>query len=330
MKVEGATAPAALCGHKWHPTQAVITIDGKNYSWDARAHRKLRHPCAQQADEHPEKFFDRFNLFSWEPHIVTWYNIYIGEIANTLWVVNGLYATWPDQAKGERAEMISYVTGTIGAFLFIVTGYLGYIETINQTYAAVRLPTDSGGAVRQGPRDEFNRPDPILGEYPSPIGHGKHGKHTQGTSDSLEEQVRLLEMGYPLVQDVSTKQLVTSGFLNQYMKEHSPQEAEEAVIGGDFAQEAEEAVIGRDFDILLGGHAIRVCAKSVAKTSLGDETNKIQSHPVSTSQGYCWWTLQPDLTYISIVTALVFFVATVSVSSSVNHCKKVTLSFAYF
>lgn len=30
MKVLSATAPAALFGHKWHPTQAVITIDGKS------------------------------------------------------------------------------------------------------------------------------------------------------------------------------------------------------------------------------------------------------------------------------------------------------------
>ena len=299
VKVESATAPAALFGHKWHPTHAVITIDGKKYDWNARAHRKLRHPWAYEAEEHPAKSRYRFRIISWEPHIVTWYNIYIGEFANTLWVVNGLYATWPEHAKGDRATMIAYVTGVIGAFLFIVTGYLGYIEAINQTFALVRPPTDSDAAVRLGPREKFNRPEhQTFGEYPSPNGHGKYGIYTD-PSDRDQEYIRLLELGYPLVQDVTTKHLITAGLLKRITKEHS-------------LQETEKALIGRDFDILVGTHLIRVCTKSIAEA--GDEVEKpIQSLPAPTSQGssYCWWTWQPSLSYIGIFNALVFFVATV-------------------
>jgi hypothetical protein len=309
MKVESATAPAGFFGHKWHPTQGVILIDGKTYNWNARAHRKLRFLQAEQAEEHPAKLLGRVRIISWEPHIVTWYMIWIGEIANTLWVVNGLYATWPEQAKGERAEMISYVTGVIGAFLFIVTGYLGYIEAINQTYADVRPPTDSDAAVRHGPRENFKYPDPMYGEYPSPIGYGKHGKYSEGTSFSQQEQVRLLDLGYPLIQDVSTKHLITAGRMKRFIELHSP-------------EETEKAVVGRDFDIRVGDHVIRVCAKSFAKAGgeqcLEDEENAIQSLPAPTLQGYCWWTWQPDLSYIGIFNALVFFVATVRLTT-VNH-----------
>lgn len=309
MKVLSATAPAALFGHKWHPTQAVITIDGKKYHWNARAHRKLRHPWAEQAEEHPLKSLERFRVISWEPHIITWWNIYIGEIANTLWVINGLYATWPEEAKGERAVMISYVTGVIGAFLFIVTGYLGYMEAINQTYALVRPPTDSDAAVRLGPREKFSRPDCIYGDYPSPIGYGKHGIYT-ATSFDQQEQVRLLELGYPVVQDVRTKHLITAGLLERYMLEHSP-------------EETKEAFVGRDLDIRVGAHLIRVCAKSIAEAdgeqSLQVEKPALHSPPAPTSQGYCWWTWQPDLSYIGIFNALVFFVATVRFTT-LSHC----------
>jgi hypothetical protein len=309
MKVESASAPAGLFGHKWHPTQGVITIDGKKYDWNARAHRKLRHLWAEQAEEHPAKFLSRVRLVSWEPHIVTWYMIWIGVVANTLWVVNGLYVTWPEQAKRESAEMISYVTGVIGAFLFIVTGYLGYIEAINQTYAAVRSPTDSDAAVRYGPRENFKCADPIYGEYPSPIGHGKHGKYSEGTSSSQKEEVRLLELGYPLVQDVSTKHLITAGLLKQYTKQHSP-------------EETEKAVVGRDFDIRVGEHVIRVCAKSFATAGEEqcpeDKKNVVLSLSAPIPRGYCWWTWQPDLSYIGIFNALVFFVSTVRFTT-VNH-----------
>lgn len=59
----------------------------------------------------------------------------------------GSHATLPDRSP---PKMISYVTGTIGAFHFNRhTGYLGYTEAINQT---LRLYADSGAAVRQGPR----------------------------------------------------------------------------------------------------------------------------------------------------------------------------------
>lgn len=126
--IEDTSAPNGLCGClKWHPTQAVVTVDGKKHNWNARNHRKLRFPEAADEPEtcHPSGFFGGFRLFCWEPLIVTWYICWIGVIANTLWVVNGVYAVWPEQASKADPNIITFVTGVVGAFLFIVTGYLG-------------------------------------------------------------------------------------------------------------------------------------------------------------------------------------------------------------
>jgi len=140
ITVTDATSPWSCCGGSgwWHPTAAVVrTADGVQYLWNSRAHRKLRYPKGP-ADKHPEKWRHRIKFLGWEPSIVTWWNVWIGVIANTLWVVNGLYATWPGQASSaDAATMISYVTGVVGAFLFIVTGYLGKCRLLRIFLATV-------------------------------------------------------------------------------------------------------------------------------------------------------------------------------------------------
>jgi hypothetical protein len=123
----------------WYPTHGEFTANGEEYKWDSRAHRKMRYPVGKGA--HPEYFHNRIRFLGWEPRNVTWYICWLGVIANTLWVVNGIYATWPDTAdNSDIAERTSFATGVVGAFLFIVTGYLGFVEAINHTYAEVTLP----------------------------------------------------------------------------------------------------------------------------------------------------------------------------------------------
>ena len=128
LVVKDAAAPSSCCFVGWfYPVKATVSVDGVEYQWNSRAHRKFRYMCGP-AKMHPKKWHHRINFLGWEPHIVTWWNVWIGEVANTLWVINGIYATWPE-VGGSSSTMIGYVTGVVGAFLFIVTGYLGEYRT---------------------------------------------------------------------------------------------------------------------------------------------------------------------------------------------------------
>ena len=113
LVVKDLVAPNTCCLPGWyfHPVKGILSIDGVEYEWNSRAHRKLRHLWGPP-EKHPEKAKDRIMFLGWEPHIVTWWNVWIGEIANTLWVINGLYATWPE--INGNSEIIGYITGVIG------------------------------------------------------------------------------------------------------------------------------------------------------------------------------------------------------------------------
>lgn len=281
------SAPAGWCGFHWHPTHAILSDGEHEYQWNARAHRKMRYPQAAAAEEkHPEKIQQRFRIICWEPKIVTWYICWIGVIANTLWVVNGLYATWPEQAGNADPAMISYVTGVIGAFLFIVTGYLGYVEAINQTYADVKLP------VKEAESRKFVLPRSHYGQFRSPIGYDEYHvlKHTG-------KQDRLLQEGYPVVQDHSSKLPLTAPLYENFLQK----------LGNK--TKAEEIVIGRKWDIRMGNHVFGI---TVDSWEVRDEEKASSGIASSSSRGstYRWWTWKPDLSYIGIFNALVFFVAT--------------------
>ena len=140
------SAPCCRFFPLFYPTHADITTDNKSgdshkYQWNSRDHRKMRYPLhlvpGHQDDTtatfHPANFMQRFRLVSYEPFNVTWYICWIGFIANTLWVVNGVYAVWP-MPNAAMNNYITYATGALGAFLFIVTGYLGFVEAINHTH----------------------------------------------------------------------------------------------------------------------------------------------------------------------------------------------------
>jgi len=106
LTVKDAVAPSGCCflGHWFYPSKGTVTVDGVDYQWNSRAHRKLRYMWGP-AEKHPDKWHMRINFLGWEPHIVTWWNAWIGEVANTLWVINGMYAVWPE-IGGSSSEII--------------------------------------------------------------------------------------------------------------------------------------------------------------------------------------------------------------------------------
>ena len=278
MSINKKTTPASLFCHEWHPTHVELTIGTKKYLWNSRSHRKMRLPESLDREAHPTEIKQRLRFLSWEPKIISWHICWIGFIANTLWVVNGIYATWPD-ASNTDPVMISYVTGIIGAFLFIVTGYLGYIEAINHTHSEVRIPMDE--AVR-----EYVSPSPQLGFWGNPI--------NSGVSFSDKRQALLIEEGYPILEDVESKQLLSSKVLDLTLQKF-----------GDVVS-MEKAVMGRELVVRLGNHVIH------ANVTGFEAVDDMKSNKSSTkSSVYRWWTWYPDLHYLGVFNALIFFIATI-------------------
>ena len=311
LAVESASSPSAWsscsrCGNRWsspwHPTHAVVVdrATGSKFLWNARSHRKLRFPVSLDPDphlrHHPRIAHQRWHVVSWEPHIVTWYICWVGVIANTLWVVNGLYATWPALARTVDPLLISYGTGVLGAFLFIVTGYLGFVEAINQTYSHVDLPRLSrhrNKILRNGTPTQFHAPVALLvyGQWPSPIGH-----EDLSTAQNRSTRTRLLQQGYPLVVDVQSQRLLTGPHLDNVSK--TP----------------DEKLIGRKVVIHVAGHVLSATIDECYgdHTPLGDLVDGCDASNVNdVLTGYRWWTWSPDLSYLGIFNAVAFFVSTI-------------------
>ena len=271
--VSNARSPSSppLCHNKvkWFPTHATINVNGTSYEWNSRNHRKLRYVLGPR---HPEKWNHRIVFLGWEPYIVSWYIAWIGTIANTLWVVNGFYATWPGQAAtGELAERVSYGTGIVGSFLFIVTGFLSYVESINHTYSAVIVASTPN---HPGSKRQFLPPVYIYGTWP-------HHPLAQ-----LEDHVKLpslLEHGYPLVQDAESNRIVTAAFLDQ-------------------------AVRGCKLHIRMGERMLHVTVDEIVPFKHQDAVANADAKP---QQGYRWWTWSPDLRHMGIAAATVFFASTI-------------------
>ena len=276
MSINKKTTPTSLFCHEWHPTHVEIKVGTKKYLWNSRSHRKIRLPESLDRDVHPSEIKHRLRLLSWEPKIISWHICWIGFIANTMWVVNGIYATWPDAASNTDPDMISYVTGIIGAFLFILTGYLGYVEAINHTHSEVRVPMDE--TVR-----EYVNPSPQLGFWGDPI--------NSDVTFSDKRQALLIDEGYPLLEDVESEQMLSSKVLDLALEKF-----------GD-AVSMEKAVLGRELIIRLGNHVIRADVT-------GFEGVNASNKSVIKSNMYRWWTWYPDLHYLGVFNALVFFIAT--------------------
>ena len=183
-----------------------------------------------------------------------------------------MYAVWPELPSTASPTYITYATGAMGAFLFIVGGYLGYVEAINQTFQELRIPTPE---TKVEPRT-FRR---LKDRH-----YGKH-QHPLGANLTTVDKVKLEAEGYPLV-------YVDGG--------------QELVSAKDFFENKDDDLVGTN---LLGRIGNRNVELTINLISLANEDEK--SLPES-HEGYCWWTWQPDLQYIGIFNSLVFFVATVS------------------
>lgn len=289
-------SPGQLGCIQWHPTAATITVDGVSYKWNSRAHRKLRYPQGTK-EAHPPKWIHRIGFLGWEPHIVTWYICWVGVIANTLWVINGVYGTWPDAASsGETAELISFGTGIAGAFLFIVTGYLGYIEAINQSFSAIVLPKtrdtlkeavapDTSNAKNTKHLRRFVRPSTShYGQWISPLVHPQEHLAVE----------RLIRKGYPVVRDDASEKLITASLFDRFLEKHST--------------DATQTLQGRKVSIAIGDHVIHATLDNFDTIKYGT-TKKTQL--ADKNKGYRWWTWHPDIHHMGIFNALVFFVSTI-------------------
>ena len=299
-------------GHpiNWYPTHATITVDGVSYQWDARSHRKLRYPAGRVQDRvHPNTCWGRVRFLGWEPRIATWYICIVNLFANTLWVLNGIFATWPHVvATSEKAELASFATGVTGAFLFIVSGYLGYIESINQTYSALYLPRHPDGdkdinnkkgsvddkyIVYQNPaRDEFLKTDKIYGKFSHFLVH---------LADPIDT-AKLLDEGYPIVQDVESNVILTAPIFDRLLASCPP-------------NAPNDILNGRPLYLRIGTHMVQVAvdhiltAKEVAATSSPQQPGTT-TNPSKPSR-YLWWTWNPDVRHIGIFNSLVFFISTI-------------------
>lgn len=313
--VEHPKTPARLCCFlKFYPTKAIITIMDKNgkkaqYLWNSRDHRKMRFPLSlDQVDKkeqnlitnlhHPKDFFQRFHLLSWQPHNVTWYNCWIGGIANTLWVINGVYAVWPELARGANGAVnITYWTGVIGAFMFIITGYLGYVESINHTHNDIRIPAfgDNSG----GDDKSMTCADPNERKNQHKILH--YGLHHNALGSKLEtdeksKQIKnIIAKGYPVVQDCDT---------GLYLSTRSYARTLEKFNGDTDAMS--QAFMGRDLKLRLGNAVVKVQVESIQNAESDAAGFERPETP-----GYVWWMKHPDIRNIGVFNAIVFFVSTI-------------------
>ena len=302
VSVDDVTGPFCCCPTRmwFYPTHAVITTTDEHdaeqsYVWNSRSHRKMRYPSHIKSEDsgkshHPIKISHRFHLLSYEPYNVTWYICWIGVIANTLWVVNGLYAVWPELAQTDMGAItITYYTGTVGAFLFIVTGYLGYVEAINHTHDEVRIPSADTGSNRPNNRQ--------IRRQPSSYGVPYHPLGFALSKEKSKLLKQIIQQGYPVVQDDITGHIVTSRLFNRFLENC-----------GDI-ETMEEQIKGRLLNLQLGEHIFQVRIESL-QTNPSNSYREI-SNARPEESNYIWWTKDPDLHNIGIVNALVFFISTI-------------------
>jgi len=198
MRTEDVATPASICCLQWQPTHTTITVGNKKFFWNSRAHRKMRYAKAEVETgiHHPSKVKHRFHFCSCEPTIVTWYICYIGIISSVLSVLSDFYATFPEFVANSDPDMASYIIGIVSTWLWFLTGYLIYVESINHTYSMVRLPTTQSRKIRK-----FINPVVKFGHWRNPL---------NATDLSAVVLAFLIEIGYPLEEEVELKKSLIS------------------------------------------------------------------------------------------------------------------------
>jgi len=168
--------------------------------------------------------------------------------------------------------------------MFIITGYLGFVEAINHSHKSIELPEDE----QSKRRPSFRRSKALYGNPGHPL---------LTTSKHLDED-SLLEEGYPLVKDVQSGQVVTPQVLTRYSKNHP----------GDMS-----SLVGRKLDIRTGGTVLHVSIEEVDGDDLvknDDDLVKKDKATSETAEGYRWWTWNADMHQLSIFLSVIYFIST--------------------
>lgn len=175
-----------------NPTHGIVEFaNGKKYYWNSRQHRKLRHIREVVSNTSREEkksgrtrrrhcYHTRF--LSFEPHIVTWWNVWIGFVANTLWIINGAFCVLQTGPFYDVAASlnVSFATGIVGAFLFIVTAYLSIVEVINHAHHAIVEPSEEKKNINRKKGKMWSR----LSKHVHPFDQ----QHNNSTGEEEEEE----------------------------------------------------------------------------------------------------------------------------------------------
>jgi hypothetical protein len=166
---------------------------------------------------------------------------------------------------------VSYYAGLFGAFLFVITGYLGIVEVLNQNHTDIAFPDD-------GKKREYHRTTKLYGKGRSPIRHGNHGL------DNDDAQALIRSDGYPVICKHETGSIITR----------------------DDPQLNKRAMVGTEIDVVIGNHVItaRVVSCEALRDSQRVDEYKQQSP-------YIWWSWKPDWGHMSVFGAYLFFVCTI-------------------
>ena len=107
---------------------------------------------------------------------------------------------------------------------------------------------------------------------------------------------RLTRRGYPLVKDVETGQYVTEHLLHAGLDKYGEKQFQQNMVGSPL-------------EIVVHGDTLRVTVDQLILSH--HPVKEKEAAPEKPKQGYRWWTWEPDLHYISVFSALVFFVSTI-------------------
>ena len=198
MTTEDVATPASICCLQWQPTHTTIKVGNNKYFWNSRAHRKMRYAKAETESgiHHPSKVKDRFRFCSFEPTIVTWYICYIGAISCILSFLSDFYAVFPEFVANSDPDTISYIIGMVATWIWCLTGYFTYVESVNHTYSVVRLPTTQNRKIRK-----FINPLVKFGHWRDPL---------NAIDLSAVMLAFLIEIGYPLEEEEELKRSLIS------------------------------------------------------------------------------------------------------------------------
>jgi len=286
-----------------HPTDARIRDiqTGKVYQWNSRAHRKMRY--AWHHDKTTPQPSSHLRLWCCEPHLVSWWNVISNMTSNVFWILNGTYNLFPWISS--NSAQVTYAGAALGGFFLITTNYLTYIEAINNTSCDVRVPDDK----KKHKKRIFVRPRKVYGRFKSPIGYDKH------VMDQDKFRQKLIEMGFPYVESVESKKLLTIEDYDKAVTASIPTKAEES---GDVTTSSTSGAGHPENGKIATEIEINATEEGANSSLIGAKVNIVDSNYVSTTQvleitrnkapphrSYQWWSWHPPVEHIGVLTSVI-------------------------